>query len=143
SVRSRLRMSAARRFPWTARRFKVTGRDASYNRSMRAIVTGGAGFLGSHLCTRLVEEGNEVVCIDNLLTGAARNVEHLLGESGFELVSYDVTNYLHVRGPVDFVFHFASPASPTDFERLPIQILKVGALGTHRALGLASANRAK
>jgi dTDP-glucose 4,6-dehydratase len=110
---------------------------------MRAVVTGGAGFLGSHLCTRLREEGYEVVCIDNLLTGAARNVEHLLGEPGFELVNYDVTNYLHVKGDVDFVFHFASPASPTDFERLPIPILKVGALGTHKALGLATAHRAR
>jgi dTDP-glucose 4,6-dehydratase len=110
---------------------------------MRAVVTGGAGFLGSHLCTRLVDEGNEVVCIDNFLTGAARNVEHLLGEPGFELVNYNVTNYLHVKGPVDFVFHFASPASPTDFERLPIPILKVGALGTHKALGLAKAHGAK
>ena len=110
---------------------------------MRVVVTGGAGFLGSHLCTRLVDEGNEVVCIDNLLTGSARNVEHLLGEPGFELVNYDVTNYLHVKGAVDYVFHFASPASPTDFERLPIPILKVGALGTHKALGLATAHKAK
>jgi dTDP-glucose 4,6-dehydratase len=110
---------------------------------MRAVVTGGAGFLGSHLCSRLIEEGNEVVCIDNLLTGSARNVEHLLGEPGFELVDYNVTNYLHVKDPLDYVFHFASPASPTDFERLPIQILKVGALGTHKALGLATAHNAK
>ena len=110
---------------------------------MRAVVTGGAGFLGSHLCTRLVEDGWEVVCVDNLLTGSARNVEHLLGEPGFVLVNYDVTNYLHVKGSVDYVFHFASPASPTDFERLPIQILKVGALGTHKALGLAAAHGAK
>jgi dTDP-glucose 4,6-dehydratase len=110
---------------------------------MRAVVTGGAGFLGSHLCARLVEEGNEVVCIDNMLTGSARNVEHLLGEPGFELVDYNVTNYLHVKDPVDVVFHFASPASPVDFERLPIQILKVGALGTHKALGLATAHRAR
>src|SRR5581483_1638303 len=110
---------------------------------MRAVVTGGAGFLGSHLCSRLIEDGNQVVCIDNLLTGSARNVEHLLGEPGFELVNYNVTNYLHVKEPVDFVFHFASPASPTDFERLPIQILKVGALGTHKALGLATAHNAK
>lgn len=104
---------------------------------MRAVVTGGAGFLGSHLCTRLVAEGWEVVCVDSFLTGSARNVDHLVGEPGFVLVNYDVTNYLHVGGSVDHVFHFASPASPTDFERLPIQILKVGALGTHKALGLA------
>jgi dTDP-glucose 4,6-dehydratase len=106
---------------------------------MHVVVTGGAGFLGSHLCTRLVQEHHEVVCIDNMLTGLGRNVEHLIGESGFVLVNYDVTNYLHVPGNVDFVFHFASPASPIDFERLPIQILKVGALGTHKALGLARA----
>lgn len=110
---------------------------------MRAVVTGGAGFLGSHLCTRLVDEGHEVVCIDNLLTGAARNVEHLVGIAGFEMVNYNVTNYLHVGGSVDVVFHFASPASPADFERLPIQILKVGALGTHKALGLAREKSAR
>ena len=110
---------------------------------MRAVVTGGAGFLGSHLCTRLIEEGNEVVCIDNLLTGAARNVEHLLGEIGFELVNYDVTNYLHVKGDVDYIFHFASPASPVDYLQLRIQTLKVGALGTHKALGLAREKGAK
>lgn len=109
---------------------------------MRAVVTGGAGFLGSHLCTRLVREQNEIVCIDNLLTGRGRNIEHLMGEPGFALVNYDVTNFLHVPGDVDFIFHFASPASPVDFERLPIQILKVGALGTHRALGLAREKRA-
>ena len=110
---------------------------------MRAVVTGGAGFLGSHLCTRLISDGHNVVCIDNLLTGAARNVEHLIGEAGFLLVTHDVTNFIHVGGDVDYVFHFASPASPTDFERLPIQILKVGALGTHKALGLAREKGAK
>ena len=110
---------------------------------MRAVVTGGAGFLGSHLCTRLLSDGHDVVCIDSLLTGAARNVEHLIGEPGFLLVTHDVTNFIHVGGDVDFVFHFASPASPTDFERLPIQILKVGALGTHKALGLAREKGAK
>ncbi len=109
---------------------------------MRAVVTGGAGFLGSHLCARLIADGHEVVCIDNFLTGAGRNVDHLVGERGFVLVNYDVTNYLHVPGDVDFVFHFASPASPVDFERIPIQILKVGALGTHKALGLARAKGA-
>jgi dTDP-glucose 4,6-dehydratase len=109
---------------------------------MRAVVTGGAGFLGSHLCSRLIADGNEVVCIDNFLTSVGNNVDHLIGSSGFVLVNYDVTNYLHVPGDVDFVFHFASPASPVDFERLPIQILKVGALGTHKALGLARAKEA-
>jgi dTDP-glucose 4,6-dehydratase len=110
---------------------------------MRVVVTGGAGFLGSHLCTRLIADGHEVVCIDNLLTGAAGNVEHLTSEPGFLLINHDVTNFIHVGGDVDFVFHFASPASPTDFERLPIQILKVGALGTHKALGLAREKQAK
>ena len=110
---------------------------------MRVVVTGGAGFLGSHLCTRLVSEGHDVVCIDNLLTGAARNIEHLVGDPRFLLINHDVTNFIHVGGDVDYVFHFASPASPTDFERLPIQILKVGALGTHKALGLARERRAK
>jgi dTDP-glucose 4,6-dehydratase len=104
---------------------------------MRCVVTGGAGFLGSHLATRLLADGHEVVCIDNMLTGSAANVEHLVGEPGFLLIKHDVTNFIHVGGPVDYVFHFASPASPVDFERLPIQILKVGALGTHKALGLA------
>ncbi len=110
---------------------------------MRAVVTGGAGFLGSHLCTRLVGEGYEVVCIDNLLTGDARNIEHLMGVPGFVYVNYDVTNYLHVSGPVDIVFHFASPASPRDYLELPIQTLKVGALGAHKALGLARAKEAR
>jgi dTDP-glucose 4,6-dehydratase len=110
---------------------------------MRAVVTGGAGFLGSHLCTRLMDDGHEVVCIDNMLTGAARNVEHLIGRTGFLLITHDVTNFIHVGGDVDYVFHFASPASPTDFERLPIQILKVGALGSHKALGLAREKGAK
>jgi dTDP-glucose 4,6-dehydratase len=110
---------------------------------MRAVVTGGAGFLGSHLCTRLIEDHHEVVCIDNLLTGDARNVDRLIGLPGFVFVDYDVTNYLHVGGDVDVVFHFASPASPTDFERIPIEILKVGALGTHKALGLAHHKNAR
>jgi dTDP-glucose 4,6-dehydratase len=110
---------------------------------MRTVVTGGAGFLGSHLCSRLIGDGHDVVCIDNLLTGDARNVEHLIGEPRFLLINHDVTNFIHVSGDVDYVFHFASPASPTDFERLPIQILKVGALGTHKALGLAREKGAK
>ena len=108
----------------------------------RAVVLGGAGFLGSHLCTRLVEEGAAVVCIDNLITGKAANVEHLVGSPGFRLVRYNIVDYLHVPGTVDFVFNFASPASPVDFTRYPIQILKVGALGTHHALGMALAKGA-
>ena len=110
---------------------------------MRCVVTGGAGFLGSHLCTRLISDGHEVVCVDNQLTGGAKNIEHLIGEAGFLFVNHDVTNFIHVGGDVDYVFHFASPASPTDFERLPIQILKVGALGTHKALGLAREKHAR
>jgi dTDP-glucose 4,6-dehydratase len=110
---------------------------------MRVVVTGGAGFLGSHLCTRLTEDGHEVVCIDNLLTGRASNVERLVGQPGFVLVDYDVTNYLHVGGDVRCVFHFASPASPRDYLELGIQTLKVGALGTHKALGLALEKQAR
>jgi dTDP-glucose 4,6-dehydratase len=110
---------------------------------VRAVVTGGAGFLGSHLCDRLLAEGMEVVCIDNLLTGSMANVEHLFGVDGFTFEKYDVTNYIHVPGKVDFVLHFASPASPIDYLELPIQTLKVGSLGTHKALGLAKAKGAR
>jgi dTDP-glucose 4,6-dehydratase len=106
------------------------------------VVTGGAGFLGSHLCTRLLVEGARVTAIDNLVTGRADNVEHLIGTDGFRLVKYDVTDFLHVPGPVDAILHFASPASPIDYLELPIQTLKVGALGTHKALGLAHATGA-
>ncbi len=112
-------------------------------RAPRAVVTGGAGFLGSHLCEKLLAEGMEVVCIDNLLTGSLGNVEHLFGRPGFVFLHYDVTNYLHVPGEVDFVLHFASPASPIDYLELPIQTLKVGSLGTHKALGLAKAKGAR
>jgi dTDP-glucose 4,6-dehydratase len=108
-----------------------------------AVVTGGAGFLGSHLSTRLIELGARVVVIDNLATGQAANIAHLFGHGRFRFVHYDVTNYLHVDGDVDFVLHWASPASPEDYLRLPIQTLKVGALGTHKALGLALAKGAR
>src|ERR671922_1081725 len=110
---------------------------------MRVVVTGGAGFLGSHLCARLIDDGHEVVCIDNFLTGTPRNVEHLIGRSGFVVVAYNVTDYLHVGGDVGAVFHFASPASPHDYMKVGIQTLKVGALGTHKALGLAKAKDAR
>ena len=109
----------------------------------RVLVTGGAGFLGSHLCERLLHQGCEVVCFDNLLTGRMDNVESLLGHPRFSFEHYDVTNFLYVTGGLDAVLHFASPASPADFERLPIQILKVGSLGTHKALGLAKAKGAR
>ncbi len=103
----------------------------------RVVVTGGAGFLGSHLCDRLLDDGCEVVALDNFLTGHPANVEHLLGRPGFRLVACDVTDYLHVPGPVDAVLHFASPASPIDYLQLPIETLKVGSVGTLHALGLA------
>jgi dTDP-glucose 4,6-dehydratase len=106
------------------------------------VVTGGAGFLGSHLCTRLLASGARVTAIDNLITGRTRNIEHLLGQEGFRFLRYDVTDYLHVPGRVDAILHFASPASPIDYLELPIQTLKVGALGTHKALGLARATGA-
>jgi dTDP-glucose 4,6-dehydratase len=110
---------------------------------LRAVVTGGAGFLGSHLCDLLVEKGWEVLCMDNLVTGSDTNVSHLLSHPRFRFVRQDVTRYVEVPGPVDAVLHFASPASPPDYLKLPIQTLKVGALGTHNALGLALAKKAK
>jgi dTDP-glucose 4,6-dehydratase len=111
----------------------------------RTLITGGAGFLGSHLCDRLIEEGHEVICMDNLVTGNTENIEHLfeLGQDRFRFVKYDVTDYIHVNGDLDYVLHFASPAAPDDYLRLPIQTLKVGALGTHKALGLAKAKDAR
>jgi len=108
----------------------------------RAVVTGVAGFLGSHLATALIEHGVEVVGIDSLITGRLANLDHLVGRSGFRFIEYDVTDFLHVPGDVDWVLHFASPASPIDYLRLPIQTLKVGSLGTHKALGLALAKDA-
>ena len=103
----------------------------------RVVVTGGAGFLGSHLCERLLDDGADVVCLDNFLTGSPANVAHLLPRPQFRLVRCDVTDYVHVPGPVDAVLHFASPASPVDYLQLPIHTLKVGAIGTWHALGLA------
>ncbi|HYM33860.1 MAG TPA: UDP-glucuronic acid decarboxylase family protein [Steroidobacteraceae bacterium] len=109
----------------------------------RTLITGGAGFLGSHLCDRFVAEGHDVVCMDNLVTGNADNVSHLIGKENFTFVHYDVTNFIHVPGPLDYVLHFASPASPIDYLKLPIQTLKVGSLGTHKALGLAKAKNSR
>ena len=104
---------------------------------MRLVVAGAAGFLGSHLCERLLRRGDEVVGIDNMLTGRLENVAHLFGHERFTFQHHNVSNFVHVAGPVDAILHFASPASPADFERMPIQILKVGSLGTHHLLGLA------
>ena len=102
-----------------------------------AVVMGGAGFLGSHLCTRLVQAGAQVTCLDNFITGRPSNLDHLIGRLGFRLIDYDVSHFIHVSGPVDTVLNFASPASPVDYQRWPIHTLKVGAMGTHKGLGLA------
>ena len=109
----------------------------------RAVITGGAGFLGSHLCERLLAEGHEVVCVDNLITGRMENVAHLRQRRDFEYLEHDVSIPYTVEGPVDFILHFASPASPIDYLELPIQTLKVGSLGTHNSLGLARAKGAR
>ncbi|MBI1379666.1 MAG: NAD-dependent epimerase/dehydratase family protein [Planctomycetaceae bacterium] len=109
----------------------------------RVLITGGAGFLGSHLCERFLGEGHEVFCMDNLITGALRNVEHLVADARFHFLHQDVTEFIHVPGDLDYVLHFASPASPIDYLELPIQTLKVGSLGTHKALGLAHAKGAR
>jgi len=108
-----------------------------------AVVTGGAGFLGSHLCDRLLREGFRVTAIDNLITGDIRNISHLLGHERFRFVKHDVTEYMFVEGPVHYILHFASPASPIDYLKLPIQTLKVGSLGTHKTLGLAKNKNAR
>jgi len=108
-----------------------------------SVVTGGAGFLGSHLCDRLIAEGHRVWCIDNLITGNPANVAHLIGHERFTFLHYDVTSFIFIDGPVDNILHFASPASPIDYLRVPIQTLKVGSLGTHKALGLAKAKKAR
>ena len=110
---------------------------------MRILITGGAGFLGSHLCDRFLAEGHQVVAMDNLITGNVRNIAHLAGNPDFHFIRHNVTNYIFLDGPLDAILHFASPASPIDYLKLPIQTLKVGALGTHNALGLALAKGAK
>ncbi|MFO8008432.1 MAG: UDP-glucuronic acid decarboxylase family protein [Candidatus Brocadiia bacterium] len=109
----------------------------------RTVITGGAGFIGSHLCDYFLDQGHEVICLDNLITGSGRNVEHLFGRERFRFINHDVTTYIYVGGDVDNVLHFASPASPVDYLEYPIQTLKVGALGTHKALGLAKAKGAR
>ena len=110
---------------------------------MRIVITGGAGFLGSHLCDNLLKQGNEVICLDNLSTGSVENISHLLGNDRFRFYKHDVTEYIFIGQPIDAVMHFASPASPRDYLEMPIQTLKVGALGTHKSLGLAKHERAR
>lgn len=109
----------------------------------KVLITGGAGFLGSHLCDRFISEGYKVYCMDNLITGSSENISHLMGNKNFQFIEYDVTNYIHIDGELDYILHFASPASPIDYLKFPIQTLKVGSLGTHKALGLAKAKKAR
>lgn len=110
---------------------------------MRVLITGGAGFLGSHLCDYFLGAGHTVIAMDNLITGNTRNIAHLAGRPDFSFVHHDITNYIYINGTIDAILHFASPASPIDYLKLPIQTLKVGALGTHNALGLALAKKAR
>ena len=109
----------------------------------RVLITGGAGFLGSHLCDRFIAEGDDVICMDNFVTGSPDNIAHLFGNPKFKFIQHDVTDYIYVPGDLDYILHFASPASPIDYLKLPIQTLKVGSLGTHKALGLAKAKNAR
>lgn len=109
----------------------------------RILITGAAGFLGSHLCDRFIAEGMHVIAMDNLITGDKRNIEHLFGREDFEYYHHDVSQFVHVKGELDYILHFASPASPIDYLRIPIQTLKVGSLGTHNLLGLAKAKNAR
>jgi dTDP-glucose 4,6-dehydratase len=109
----------------------------------RVLITGAAGFLGSHLCDRFIKEGYDVIGMDNLVTGDLRNIEHLFKLQQFDFYHHDVTKFIHVPGPIDYILHFASPASPIDYLKIPIQTLKVGALGTHNCLGLAKAKNAR
>lgn len=109
----------------------------------RVLITGAAGFLGSHLCDRFIQEGYEVVGMDNLLTGSLSNIEHLFPLQEFSFYHHDVSKFIHVPGPLDYILHFASPASPIDYLKMPIQTLKVGSLGTHNCLGLAKAKKAR
>jgi dTDP-glucose 4,6-dehydratase len=113
------------------------------NRNHRAVVTGGAGFLGSHLCEALLARGSEVICLDNFLTGTPANVAHLMEDPGFRCVRCDITDFIHVPGPVHLVLHFASPASPVDYLTFPIETLNVGSIGTQHALGLAQEKQAR
>ena len=109
----------------------------------KVLITGGAGFIGSHLCERLLKEGYRVICMDNLITGKKENISHLLNNTDFKFIQYDVSKYINIEEDLDYILHFASPASPIDYQLYPIQTLKVGSLGTHNTLGLAKAKKAK
>ena len=109
---------------------------------LRTLITGGAGFLGSHLCELLLSKGHQVICMDNLITGDIENIDHIRDKS-FLFIEQDVTNYIYIKGDIDYILHFASPASPVDYIKMPIQTLKVGSLGTHKALGLAKEKKAR
>ena len=109
----------------------------------RILITGGAGFLGSHLSDRFIKEGYEVIAMDNLVTGSMRNIAHLMPLQQFTFHHHDISNYIHVTGELDYILHFASPASPIEYLKMPIQTLKVGALGTHNVMGLAKAKNAR
>ena len=108
-----------------------------------SVITGGAGFLGSHLTDLLLSRGHRVICLDNLITGNLDNIAHLRSRTDYEFIHHNVTEYIDIPGPVNYIWHFASPASPIDYLELPIQTLKVGAMGTHKALGLARAKKAR
>lgn len=107
------------------------------------VITGGAGFLGSHLCDRFINDNFKVICVDNLITGNINNISHLFGKDNFNFIKHDITNYTYIPGRIDYILHFASPASPIDYLKLPIQTLKVGSLGTHKALGLAKEKKTR
>ena len=107
------------------------------------LITGGAGFIGSHLCDFLIDKGFRVICVDNLITGNAKNISHLNANKNFKFIDHDISKHIAIDGPLDFVLHFASPASPVDYQKIPIQTLKAGSLGTHNTLGLALAKKAK
>lgn len=110
---------------------------------MRVLITGGAGFLGSHLCDYLLDKGHQVIALDDLITGKTDNIAHLAGNNNFKFIKQDVTEYIYIKEDLDYILHFASPASPVDYQKYPIQTLKVGSLGTHKTLGLAKEKRAK
>ncbi|MBN1794083.1 MAG: SDR family oxidoreductase [Candidatus Omnitrophica bacterium] len=112
------------------------------SRKKVVVITGGAGFLGSHLCDRFIEDGNRVICIDNLITGSMKNISHLMGNKDFEFIKHDISREVQLAGPVDYILHFASPASPVDYLNYPIPTLKVGSLGAHNTLGLAKLKKA-